>query len=598
MAATGSRTRLGMVSVVVVVLVLVDWSAWSGSVVVAEEGDGVGYSDVARDSAHYGSISLLAADGVFEGTDCGEGRFCPTEGVSRRTFAVWLVRALEGTVPAIPREALSRFGDVSADAWEAPYIVRLADLGVTVGCASEPPRFCPDRSVSRAQMASFLVRAFTIPQAPGGGFVDVGADDTHADAIDRVASIGVTRGCSTDPLRYCPQAATTRAQMASFLVRAMRWRESVPTGPVGEIPDVPSDVSVVLEDDEKMMRVSWLGTGDGVDHFAVQWRRGYEEFDAVRQRIAYPTELTSDSTRSVLTLATVVDACLLRVVAVNDAGSAASDEVFVPTWECRLMRTMEEGVINVYGGEHPWLEVAWAHMNQPGFTISFDPTLGPAAAAASVSPRRLWSSTESLSYTEIYKMTFKYRWFADPAYILDSYKTIVHELAHVYTLTNNLAVRPGPLGLAHLYFERLGAATGEDRCTGEELYADAIVALVIPDSRLSYWYSCMHPEGIPNEESMKVIRQAFDGQIPDWFYENFGLEDGSLDLEMIWEEVKGMRERFLRTTVVYQLHDEFGGYCSPAQAYRSAFGASEEVKNPWRDGGCEQEEDPEPLPHQ
>ena len=34
---------------------------------------------------------------------------------------------------------------------------------ITVGCSSEPLRFCPDLPVTRAQMATFLTRALTLP---------------------------------------------------------------------------------------------------------------------------------------------------------------------------------------------------------------------------------------------------------------------------------------------------------------------------------------------------------------------------------------------------------------------------------------------------
>ena len=45
--------------------------------------------------------------------------------------------------------------------------------------------------------------------------------DTHEANIDALAAAGVTKGCKTDPLRYCPDQAVTRAQMATFLVRAL-----------------------------------------------------------------------------------------------------------------------------------------------------------------------------------------------------------------------------------------------------------------------------------------------------------------------------------------------------------------------------------------
>ena len=88
-------------------------------------------------------------------------------------MAVWLVRILDGADP--PPVGVSRFVDVDSSEWWAPYVERLADLGVTGGCATEPARFCPTETVTRARMASFLVRAFDLPSAgrvgsptPGG----------------------------------------------------------------------------------------------------------------------------------------------------------------------------------------------------------------------------------------------------------------------------------------------------------------------------------------------------------------------------------------------------------------------------------------------
>ena len=81
--------------------------------------------------------------------------------------------------------------------------------------------YCPDDVVTRAQMASFLVRALGLGQASSAGFVDVGAGGVHAGDIDALAAAGVTAGCGVAPLRYCPGDVVTRAQMATFLVRAL-----------------------------------------------------------------------------------------------------------------------------------------------------------------------------------------------------------------------------------------------------------------------------------------------------------------------------------------------------------------------------------------
>ena len=183
-------------------------------------GDSGAYTDV-EGSVHQAAISALADDGVFVGTECAPARFCPTDAVDRWVMAVWLVRILDGAAPA--SVGSSRFADVDTGLWWAPYVERLADLGVTDGCATEPDRFCPTETVTRARMASFLVRAFDLPGAPSAGFADV-EGGVHAANIDALAASGITSGCRTQPLRYCPSHDTTRAQMATFLSRALNKR--------------------------------------------------------------------------------------------------------------------------------------------------------------------------------------------------------------------------------------------------------------------------------------------------------------------------------------------------------------------------------------
>ena len=97
-----------------------------------------------------------------------------------------------------------------------PYVERLANLGITKGCATQPARYCPTDPVTHAQMASFLVRAFQLPQGPSNQFTDT-AGNTHETDINALATDGITIGCATTPALYCPSQDTTRAQMATFL---------------------------------------------------------------------------------------------------------------------------------------------------------------------------------------------------------------------------------------------------------------------------------------------------------------------------------------------------------------------------------------------
>ena len=167
-----------------------------------------GFTDVDSRS-HQANIEALAEMGLFEGTECGEQQFCPDEPANRWTVAVWIVRALHGGNP--PEVAESRFADVDDDEWWVPYVERLADLGITVGCKTEPFRFCPDETVTRARMASFLARAFDLAEAPSAGFADTGGS-SHEANIDALFAAGITVGCSQDPLLYCPNNPVSRAQ--------------------------------------------------------------------------------------------------------------------------------------------------------------------------------------------------------------------------------------------------------------------------------------------------------------------------------------------------------------------------------------------------
>ena len=95
----------------------------------------------------------------------------------------------------------------------------IAAAGITFGCNTDGTQYCPAELVTRAQMASFLARAFSLEAADQDYFVD---DDgnVHEDNINRIRAAGVTLGCDTDGTRFCPDDPTTRAQMASFLARA------------------------------------------------------------------------------------------------------------------------------------------------------------------------------------------------------------------------------------------------------------------------------------------------------------------------------------------------------------------------------------------
>jgi hypothetical protein len=116
----------------------------------------------------------------------------------------------------------------------------IAAAGITKGC--NPPandRFCPAESVTRAQMASFLARAMDLAVGDAANaFVD-DEGNVHEDAINEIAAQGITVGCNPpDNDRFCPAELVTRAQMATFLMRAIGL-DSLPPPTVDEAYVLP-----------------------------------------------------------------------------------------------------------------------------------------------------------------------------------------------------------------------------------------------------------------------------------------------------------------------------------------------------------------------
>ena len=77
-------------------------------------------------------------------------------------MAVFLLRAKHGSAYVPPPATGTVFADVPADSFGAAWIEQLAAEGITAGCAAGPARYCPESTVSRDQMATFLVRTFNL----------------------------------------------------------------------------------------------------------------------------------------------------------------------------------------------------------------------------------------------------------------------------------------------------------------------------------------------------------------------------------------------------------------------------------------------------
>jgi hypothetical protein len=176
------------------------------------------FSDVPTDYFAWSYIESLYAARVTGGCSTAPLLYCPNQPVSRDQMAVFLERGIHGS-DFVPPAASSRFGDTSGN-WASAWIEALAADGITGGCGDG--NYCPNVTVTRAQMAVFLLRAmhgadYTPAPATGAVFADVPADYWSAAWIEQLAAEGITGGCGNG--NFCPDAPVTRAQMAVFLVK-------------------------------------------------------------------------------------------------------------------------------------------------------------------------------------------------------------------------------------------------------------------------------------------------------------------------------------------------------------------------------------------
>jgi hypothetical protein len=123
------------------------------------------------------------------------------------------------------------------------YIETIYHFGVTGGCGAGTD-YCPANTVTRAQMAVFLLKAkngaaYTPPVCSGTVFADVPCTGGIFDPwIEDLATQGITGGCGGG--NYCPGNPVTRAQMAVFLEKTLRGAPYVPPACTGTVfADVP-----------------------------------------------------------------------------------------------------------------------------------------------------------------------------------------------------------------------------------------------------------------------------------------------------------------------------------------------------------------------
>jgi hypothetical protein len=123
------------------------------------------------------------------------------------------------------------FSDVPPASLFYPSIETVLHAGVTAGCGAGDT-FCPADTVTRQQMAVFLLKAregagYTPPACTVQVFTDVPCASPFAPWINELSERGVTAGCG-DGTAFCPADPTNRQQMAVFLLKTEEGSGYVP----------------------------------------------------------------------------------------------------------------------------------------------------------------------------------------------------------------------------------------------------------------------------------------------------------------------------------------------------------------------------------
>jgi hypothetical protein len=175
--------------------------------------------------ARYGSDGSLDADFGTNGwvtTDFGDLKDM-AEAVAIQDGKI-VIAGVSGNDFAVARYLDTVFADVLPDHWAWSYIERLYEAGITAGCGTSPLVYCPENTITRAQMAVLLLRGMHgssyVPPSPGTstGFGDVPPGYWAGAWIKELAAEGITSGCGNG--NYCPEVPVTRDQMAVFLLRS------------------------------------------------------------------------------------------------------------------------------------------------------------------------------------------------------------------------------------------------------------------------------------------------------------------------------------------------------------------------------------------
>lgn len=185
---------------------------------VAAEGNGksIAITDLGSTYAER-TINVNAessATGVLYNPETGEFSFIPATFEAGKAVLKSTTNSIYGVV-----EFDNSFADVNGH-WGQSYVETIANKLIVEGY--EDGSFGPDRSITRAEFATVIVRSLGLSSKTGtSSFSDVKADDWFANAVGLAAEAGIVNGYEDGTFK--PNQTITREELAAMVVRASTY---------------------------------------------------------------------------------------------------------------------------------------------------------------------------------------------------------------------------------------------------------------------------------------------------------------------------------------------------------------------------------------
>lgn len=168
------------------------------------------FSDVPATLYSYDKIMFLLENGVISESS----KFGLNDIVTREEVAVMIAKAVE--LDGTPRA--TKFSDVHKSNPNSGYIQSAVEAGIIFGVSDT--KFDPNAKVTRGQMATFISRAYDLPDSTKT-FKDVPKSDYFYEAVGGLVAARIASGYPDGTFK--PYANLTREHIAIFIVQSMKF---------------------------------------------------------------------------------------------------------------------------------------------------------------------------------------------------------------------------------------------------------------------------------------------------------------------------------------------------------------------------------------